>query len=89
MTAAVEHIKQEIRLLAPAEVESLLHDLQNEYDLPSHGHGDEASIEAAWDAELEVRVKDVEEGRIEFVSSAELRRSTDALFADLGIRRPA
>lgn len=89
MSAAVEHIKEEIRSLAPAEVEALLHDLHNEYALPPHGNADDASIEAAWDAEISARVKDVEEGKVKLISGAELRRSTDALFAELGIKRPA
>ncbi|MDB6139544.1 MAG: hypothetical protein JWO94_2616 [Verrucomicrobiaceae bacterium] len=89
MSVAIEHIKEEIRSLAPAEVEALLHDLHNEYVLPPNGLADDASIESAWEAEISARVKDVEEGKVKLISSAELRRSTDVLFAELGIKRPA
>ncbi len=91
MTATVERIKQQIRSLASDEAEELLRDLQHEY--PSHARsGDETeagSIEAAWDAEIDVRVKEIEEGKVELISGAELRRSTDALMLQLGLKRPA
>jgi putative addiction module component (TIGR02574 family) len=32
---------------------------------------DETSVEAEWDAEIDARVKDIEEGRVEFVSTDE------------------
>ena len=32
---------------------------------------DETSVEAEWDAEIDVRVQDIEEGRVELVSSDE------------------
>ena len=83
MSAAIEHIKKEIRALTPDEVDALLRDLQNEYVMPPAG----ADIEAEWDAEIAERVKDVEEGRVALISGEELRRSTDALFAELGIVR--
>jgi hypothetical protein len=88
MIAAVEHIKQEIRNLAPEEVDQLLRDLQNEYSMPMPDGEDEADVEAAWDAEIEARVKEVEEGKVELISYAELRKGTDALLAELGIKRP-
>ncbi len=50
---------------------------------------DAGAVEAAWDAEIDERVKDVEEGRVELVSGAELQHGTDALFAELGIKRLA
>ena len=89
MSAAVEHIKQEIRNLDPAEVNDLLRDLQNEYAMPSPSCENAASMEAAWDAEIEARVKEVKEGRVELISFTELRQSTDALLSELGIKRPA
>ena len=88
MTAAVERIKQEIRGLDPSDVEVLLRDLQNEYVISAPDEED-ASVEAAWDAEIDVRVKEIEEGKVELISGAELRRSTDALMAQLGLKRPA
>lgn len=91
MTASVERIKQQIRSLAADEAEELLRDLQHEY--PSHARSDDeaeaAAVEAEWDAEIDVRVKEIEEGKVELISGAELRRSTDALMAQLGLKRPA
>lgn len=91
MTATVERIKQQIRSLAANEAEELLRDLQREYS--SHARSDDeaetASIEAEWDAEIDVRVKEIEEGKIELISGAELRRSTDALMVQLGLKRSA
>ena len=89
MTATLERIKKEIRSLEPDEVEILLRDLQSEYVMPSPGGEDEASVEAAWDAEIDARVKDVEEGKVELISGEEFRRDTEALFAGLGLRRRA
>jgi hypothetical protein len=91
MTATVERIKKQIRSLASDEAVELLRDLQREY--PSHARSSDeaeaASIEAEWDAEIDVRVKEIEEGKVELISGAELRRSTDALMAQLGLKRPA
>lgn len=87
MTAAVEHIKKEIRSLGPDEIEALLRDLQNEYVLPPVDD-EAASIEAEWDAEIDRRMQDVLEGRVELISGEEADRQTDALFARLGISRP-
>ena len=87
MTATVERIKQEIRNLAPDEVDHLLRDLQNEYTMPSPEGDDEASIEAEWDAEIERRMREVEEGKVELISGEEFERSTNALMAKLGLKR--
>jgi hypothetical protein len=89
MAASVERIKQEIRNLAPDEVDHLLRDLQNEYTMPSPDGDDEAAIEAEWDAEIDRRVREIEEGKVELISGEELRRSTNALMAELGLKRPA
>ena len=86
MSATLERIKQDIRSLDQAEIELLLRDLQNEYVMPSPDGEDEASIEAAWEAEIAKRVQDVEEGRVELISGEELRRGTDALLSELGLR---
>jgi hypothetical protein len=88
MSITIEHIKQEIRNLAPNEVDHLLRDLQSEYTMPlSEDNG--ASVEAEWDAEIAERVKDVEEERVALISGAEFQRGTDALFAELGLKRVA
>lgn len=85
MTATLERIKRDIQTLAPEEVDALLRDLQSRYSLPGE---DEAEVEAAWDAEIASRVKEVEEGRVELISSDEFQRNTDAMFTELGIKRP-
>ncbi len=89
MPVTIEQIKQEIRSLAPADVDHLLRDLQQEYVMPSVDDEDAVSVEAEWDAEIDRRVQEIEEGKVEFISGAEFRRGTDALFAELGIKRPA
>lgn len=89
MTAAVEHIKQEIRSLAPAEVDCLLRDLQSEYAMSSADDREDSSVTAAWDAEINARVQEIEEGKVELISGADFRRGTEALFAELGLKRRA
>lgn len=89
MPVTIEHIKQEIRSLAPADVDHLLRDLQQEYVMPSVDDEDAASVEAEWDAEIDRRVQEIEEGKIELISGAEFQRQTDALFAKLGLKRQA
>ncbi len=87
MTATVERIKQEIRNLAPDEVDQLLRDLQNEYTMPSPDGDDEASIEAEWDAEIDRRVQEIEDGKVELISGEEFERHVDQLFAQRGLTR--
>jgi len=87
MTATVERIKQEIRNLAPDEVDHLLRDLQNEYTMPSPDGDDEASIEAEWDAEIDRRVREIEEGTVQLLTAEESERRVDALFARHGLQR--
>ena len=89
MNATIERIKEDIRNLAPEEVDHLLRDLQQEYVMSLADEGDEAALGAAWDAEIVARVREVEEGKVELISGDALRRGTNALFAELGIQRPA
>ena len=88
MTATVERIKQDIRNLAPDEVDHLLRDLQNEYTMPSLDGDDEASIEAEWDAEIDRRVQEIEDGTVQLLTAEESERRSDAVFVRLGIPRP-
>ena len=90
MTATVERIKQQIRSLASDEAEELLRDLQHEYpnQASSDDEADSASIEAEWDAEIDVRVKEIEEGTVQLLTAEESERRSDAVFARLGIPRP-
>lgn len=87
MSTTLEHIKSEIRSLEPQEVELLLRDLQKEYVIPSPDAVGDAETEAAWDAEIAERVKDVEEGRVELISGQDSERRIDALFAKHGLQR--
>jgi hypothetical protein len=86
MTATVERIKNDIRRLSTEEVDELLRDLQNEYTFPPH-EVEEASIQAEWDAEIDQRMRDVMEGKVQLISSADSERRIDALFAKHGIQR--
>ncbi len=87
MTATLERIKKDIRSLAPDEVDHLLRDLQNEYTMPSPEGDDEASIEAEWDAEIDRRVAEIENGTVTLLTAEESERRVDALFAKHGIQR--
>ncbi|MFN0075793.1 MAG: addiction module protein [Prosthecobacter sp.] len=90
MTATVERIKQQIRSLASDEAEELLRDLQHEY--PSHARSDDEAeadaVEAEWDAEIDARVKEIEDGTVQLLTAEESERRSDAVFAKLGIQRP-
>ena len=92
MTAAVEHIRKQIDNLAPDEARELLLDLQRSFSLllVSSGNADDkAEVEAAWDAEIDARIKDIEGGKVKLVSGEEFERNTAALFEELGIPRRA
>lgn len=73
MTASVEQIKKEIRNLAPEEVDHLLRDLQREYVMPSPDE-DDASVESAWDVEINRRAQEVMNGTVELISGEESER---------------
>jgi len=88
MTAAVERIKKEIRSLEPSDIEDLLRDLQNEYVMPSPDGADEASVEAEWDAEIDRRVQEIEDGSVRLLTAEESEHRTAAVFAKLGVSRP-
>ena len=72
MSQTLDHIKQEIKTLRPAERFDLWRDLGQEFDPPVAESDDEASVEAEWDTEIDARVKDLEEGRVELVSTDEV-----------------
>ena len=84
MTAAVERIRQEASQLPFDEREVLVRMLER--DLDSASDEDALDTEKDWDAEIADRANDVEEGKVELISGAELRRSTDALLGELGIK---
>jgi hypothetical protein len=92
MSATVEHIRQEIDQLAPEEARELFANLQRDYSVQIVASPDDetdsvASIDAEWDAELDARIKDIEQGKVQLISGDEFERNTAALFAELGIPR--
>jgi len=89
MTATVEHIKKEIDSLAPDEARELFQELRRDLRLVEDDQPDEeASIESEWDAEIDARVQDIENGIVQLLTAEESERRTDAVFAKLGIQRP-
>jgi hypothetical protein len=89
MTATVEHIKKEIDSLAPDEARELFQELRRDLRLVEDDQPDEgASIESEWDAEIDARVQDIENGTVQLLTAEESERRTDAVFAKLGIQRP-
>jgi hypothetical protein len=71
MSLTLDHIKQEIKTLRPAERFDLWRNLAQEFEPPLAESDDEESVEADWDTEIAARVKDIEEGRVELVSTDE------------------
>lgn len=89
MTATVEHIKKEIDSLAPDEAKELFQELRRDLRLVEDDQPDEeASIESEWDAEIDARMQDVENGTVQLLTAEESERRSDAVFAKLGIERP-
>lgn len=89
MTATVEHIKKAIDSLAPDEARELFQELRRDFPLTEDDQADEeASIEAEWDAELDTRVQEIENGTVQLLTAEESERRSDAVFAKLGIQRP-
>ena len=89
MSSLLERIKSEIRELPHEERLSLWVELTNEFDPPDNDEDedDEQSVEEAWDEEIESRMKDVMEGRVQLISSEEMDRHIDAWFAERGMER--
>lgn len=71
MSQTLDHIRQEIKTLRPAERFNLWRDLAQEFDPPTTESDSETSAEAEWDKEIAARVKEIEEGRVELVSADE------------------
>jgi hypothetical protein len=72
MSQTLDHIKEEIKSLRPAERFGLWRDLGQEFDPPMAESEDGASVEADWDAEIDVRVGQVEKGEVELVPADEV-----------------
>lgn len=88
MTATVEHIKKEIDSLAPDEARKLFQELRRDLRLVEDDQPDEeASVESEWDAEIDARVQEIENGTVQLLTAEESERRSDAVFAKLGIQR--
>ena len=81
MTPTLEHIKQEIKALPSVERFNLWRDLAQEFDPPMAEGDDEESVEAAWDAEIDARIKEIEDGKVELVSAEDAEQRIRAKLA--------
>ncbi|WP_395749395.1 addiction module protein [Prosthecobacter sp.] len=84
MSQTLDHIKEEIKSLRPAERFDLWRDLGQEFDTSMGESEDGASVEADWDAEIDARVRQVEKGEVELVSADE---AIERVRAKLAARR--
>jgi len=83
MTMTYAEIKEGVRGLRRAEQYDLLQNLKQELEPPS----EEEAVEAAWDAEIDARMKEVEEGKVVLLTRDEARIRRDAAFAKMGFNR--
>ena len=81
----LEHIRQEIKTLPPAEQFSLWRDLG--HDLQLVPLQDDSSVETAWNGEIASRVLDIISDKVTLVSGTDFEQRTRSLFAELGIER--
>ena len=93
LTATVEHIRRQIDNLTPDEAHELLLDLQRSFSVPlipsdNPDDDDDAEVEAAWNGQIDGRLQEVEEGRVQLLSAEDSERRTEAIFTCLGIERP-
>lgn len=88
MTAIVEHLRNEIHSLAPDEARELFQVLRRDFPLTEDDEVQEDSVEAAWDVEIDARVKEIENGTVQLLTAEESERRSDAVFARMGIQRP-
>jgi|JI10StandDraft_1071094.scaffolds.fasta_scaffold265204_3 putative addiction module component (TIGR02574 family) len=71
MTATVERIRHEANQLPYDERETLIRALELDLDSTTPDGDSPVEIEAAWDAEIETRVADIESGKVKLLSRAE------------------
>jgi hypothetical protein len=88
MTSTVERIRKEASELPYDEREALVRVLELDLDSTTAAEEDPSEVEAAWSQEIAARVKDVEDGTVELISSEESENRLDALFAKHGVKRP-
>jgi putative addiction module component (TIGR02574 family) len=89
MSRTLDQIKKEISALRPAERFELWRDLSVEFEpsVVKEEYESESSVEAAWDEEIEARVKEIEEGKVKLISGEEFEKHVDALFEKHGLNR--
>ena len=67
MSATLERLRNEALELPLPERKELLHEL-----IDSISDGKDESVEAAWDAEIRRRIREVEEGKVECIPHEEV-----------------
>lgn len=85
MNATFEEVSSTVSAMRPGDRYQLWVQLSEEFD---PAREDEAEIEAAWDKELEQRVKDVQEGRVELIPGDEWDRRVEVLREKYSARNP-
>ena len=87
MSQTLDQIRKEISALRPAERFELWRDLSAEFEPSIVKEEHDASVEAAWDEEIESRMKEVEEGKVQLISMEESDRQIAELFSKYGVKR--
>lgn len=89
MTATFERIKKDLRTLSPNEIGELIGDLRRDYSaFVQDDPRDEPAVDAEWDAEIDGRAQEIEDGTVQLLTPEESDQRTAAVFAKLGIQRP-
>lgn len=83
----LEHIRAEARALPPDEREALLAVL--DFDLSTEQANEAGSADAAWDAEIESRVAEIEMGSVTLLEHEKFISVFDEARAEAGNRRTA
>lgn len=87
MIATVERIREEASHLPYDDREALVRVLELDLATATSTQEDPGEIEAGWNEEIVSRMRDLEEGRVEPLSSDESNQRLDALFAKHGQSR--
>ncbi len=88
MSTILEKVLHEVETLPNSQQFDLYTRLRDRFDPASDREdNDPAEVEAAWDVELESRVRDIKTGKVDLLSGVEFERRTAAVFSELGIQR--
>ena len=71
MTTTIERIRREANQLPYDQRETLVRALELDLDTSAADGDNPAEVEAAWDAEIETRVNDIESGKVKLLSRSE------------------